>query len=142
MTILCNCCAYFGISHLEEGEVDSDKSSSKISHLVTQLQLVEEADGIVPAHHQPSCNSHFLQQIFLHFFLSQLINVSEQDAHFKQQVLCIYGISLQLYFPLVTMSTFCIIIRKRDHQKFLNFLPAIVNVDQFLHELLCIRALW
>ena len=76
------------------------------------------------------------------------------------------GISLQLHFPLVT--TICTIIRKRDHQTFLNFLPAVVNISstywrslvslvfltlkmpervipvnvyQFLHELLHTRAL-
>ena len=39
------------------------------------------------------------------------------------------GISLQLHFPLVTMLTFCTIIRKRDHKKFLNFLPAVVIIS-------------
>ena len=39
------------------------------------------------------------------------------------------GFSLLLRFPLATMLTFCTIIKKRDHQKFLNFLPAVVIIS-------------
>ena len=39
------------------------------------------------------------------------------------------GFSLLLRFPLATMLTFCTIIRKRDHQKFLNFLPAVAIIS-------------
>ena len=43
------------------------------------------------------------------------------------------GFSLQSRFPLVAMLTFCTIIRKRDHQKFSNFLPvfAMISLIEF-----------
>ena len=42
------------------------------------------------------------------------------------------GFSLLLRFPLVTMLTFCTIIRKRDHQKFLNFLLSVVIISMLV----------
>ena len=41
----------------------------------------------------------------------------------------VYVFSLLLRFPLATMLMFCTIIRKRDHKKFLNFLPAVAIIS-------------
>ena len=81
---------------------------------------------------QPVHSIHSLfgdRHVFMHFSTIVLVKRLLHDCSMATtfSLLCyLFRFRIQLHFSLVAMLTFCMIIRKLDHQKFLNFLPAVI----------------